>query len=345
MTDLDPLLHDAMAHVRGPVDARPSLTDVRRRARRHNQRRLTATVGVVACTGVATAALIVRRDSAAPSTAGSAPSDAVDAPPTSSAYQPSDLSTTTMFGLPSMTVTASAVWDALRNVRFDPSGVGLVVEPVDQAAADVMPTPEQFGCTSPECRAMYNYVIWHEFAGELGFTDVFQMQNMNSAIDFSQPPRAGDVLRSVLSSFSEPPTTNPNDETPTTISLFDGVLLIDGGAPAGAMEDAYQRLAGYNRTIVPGSGKTVEQTLLMPIGDNAPMASAVGEVLGLDGFDTYDNSFLGSPIQGMVAVVIGPDYWDRVPPPPRSRPPPRRPRTRKPPADTAGRRFTAPRGS
>ena len=32
-------------------------------------------------------------------------------------------------------------------------------------------------------------------------------------------------------------------------------MLIDGGAPAGAMEDAYQRLAGYNRTIVPGHGQ------------------------------------------------------------------------------------------
>ena len=63
MNDLDPLLHDAMARVRGPVDARPSLTDVRRRARRRNRRRMTATVGVVACTGVATAALIIRRDS------------------------------------------------------------------------------------------------------------------------------------------------------------------------------------------------------------------------------------------------------------------------------------------
>ena len=312
MIDIDPLLHDAMARVRGPVDARPSLTDIRRRARRHNRRRMAATAGVVACTGVATAALIIRRDSAAPSTAGSATVDAVDAGPTSTVYIPSDLSTTTTFGLPAMTVTASAVWDALWNARFDPSGVGLVVAPADQAAAGVMPTPEQFGCTAPECRAMYNYVIWHEFAIELGFSDVRQMQSANPAIDFSQPPRAGAVLQSAYSSFSVPSSTNPNDQTATTISLFDGVLLIDGGAPAGAMEDAYQRLPGYNRTVVPGSGKTVEQTLLMPIGDNASMASAVGGVLGIDGFDTWDPSFLASPIQGMVAVVIGPDYWDRV---------------------------------
>ena len=75
MTDLDPLLHEAMARVRGPVDARPSLTDVRRRARRHNRRRMTATVGVVACTGVATAALIIRRDSAGTTGVASAPAD------------------------------------------------------------------------------------------------------------------------------------------------------------------------------------------------------------------------------------------------------------------------------
>ena len=89
-------------------------------------------------------------------------------------------------------------------------------------------------------------------------------------------------------------------------------MLIDGGAPAGAMEDAYQRLAGYDRTIVPGTGKTVEQTELMPIGDNIAMATAVGGVLGIDGFDTWDPSFTASPVQGMVAVVIGPDYFDRV---------------------------------
>ena len=102
MTDLDPLLNDAMARVRGPVDARPSLTDVRRRARRHNRRRMTATVGVVACTGVATAALIVRRDSAGTSSVASAPAPSsgdLDAAPTTTGFFPSD-TTTTVFGVP-----------------------------------------------------------------------------------------------------------------------------------------------------------------------------------------------------------------------------------------------------
>src|SRR5215203_2029344 len=109
MTDLDPLLHDAMAQVRGPVDPRPSLTDVRRRARRHNRRRMTATVGVVACTGVATAALIIRRDAAGEPGVASASLDAGDA------------STTTTFGLSALTITPPAVWDALFNARYDPS--------------------------------------------------------------------------------------------------------------------------------------------------------------------------------------------------------------------------------
>ena len=70
MTDLDPMLREAMTHVRGPVNARPSLTDVRRRARRRNRRRMSATVGVVACAGVATTALIIRRDCAELSAGG-----------------------------------------------------------------------------------------------------------------------------------------------------------------------------------------------------------------------------------------------------------------------------------
>jgi hypothetical protein len=277
---------------------------------------MTATVGALACTGVATATLIIRRDSAGTTSVASAPIDSVpDGDGTSTVYLPTGGgSTTTAFGLPAMTITAGAVWDALWNARYDPSGAGLVVEPADQAAAEVMPTPEQFGCTSPVCRAMYNYVVWHEIAVELGFSSVRQMQDMNPSLDLSQPPREGDVVQSIFGSETGvvTTTTDPNNETPTTLSLFEGAVLIDGGAPAGAMEDAYQRLPGFNRVIVPSSGKTVEQTIVMPIGDNTTLAAAVGEVFGIDGLDTWDPSFIGTPIEGMAAVVIGPDYWDLV---------------------------------
>ncbi|MEY2554321.1 MAG: hypothetical protein QOC57_2181, partial [Ilumatobacteraceae bacterium] len=132
--------------------------------------------------------------------------------------------------------------------------------------------------------------------------------------DFTHLPNEGDVL--VSSSYPavlDPVNRNVN-ETATTIGVFDGIMLIDGGAPAGAMEDAYQRLAGYNRTIVPASGKPSPQTMVMPIpvGDNGPMASSVGALLGVGGLDTWDPSFLAGPLQGMVAVIVGPDYWDRV---------------------------------
>jgi len=176
-----------------------------------------------------------------------------------------------------------------------------------------------FGCTTQECGAMFNYMVWNEISRALGFFDVPQMQGINPGIDFGQPPHTGDVLQSVYS-YAGPPTTIPastivitGDQTTTTmLGIFDGIMLIDGGAPAGAMEDAYQRLAvaGYDRTIVPGSGKTVEQPELMPIGNNVVLANAVGNLLGIDAFDAWDPSFVAGPIEGMVAVVIGPDYFD-----------------------------------
>ena len=90
---------------------------------------MTATIGVVACAGVGTAALIVRRDSAGTSSVASAPDATLDAAaPSTTVFLPSGPTTTT-FGLPALTITPSAVWDALFNARFDPSGAGLVVEP------------------------------------------------------------------------------------------------------------------------------------------------------------------------------------------------------------------------
>jgi hypothetical protein len=282
---------------------------------------MAATAGAVACTGVATAALIIRRDSTSVSV--SSPTDSSDLVVASTTYDPAVGGTTTTFVTPQQTIDASFVWDALSNVQFDPSASGLVY-PASSVSVDVMPTAEMFGCTTQECGAMFNYIVWHEIAHVLGFFDLQQMQGMNSRIDFGQPPHAGDVLQSVYSSYAGglPATTIPAttivisgdgvNETPTTLGIFDGIILIDGGAPDGAMEDAYQRLAGYDRTIIPGNGKTFEQTMLMPIGDNIAMATAVGGALGIDGFDTWDPSLLATPIQGMVAVVIGPDYFDRV---------------------------------
>ena len=316
MNDLDPLLHEAMSSVRGPVNARPSLTDVRRRARRHNRRRMTATAGALACTGVATAALVIHRDSTGSATRGlaSEPSEVADptVPPTTNA--PGLDAAPTSLAAAQVKLDAAFVWDALSNLQSDPSAAGFVHPglALDRSSGE-MPTAANFGCSTDQCSAMFSYVVWHEVATALGFSDVRQMQGMNPAINFANLPHEGDILQSVTSLVLEPATTtNQIDETPTTISLFDGVVLIDGGAPAGAMDDAFQRLTGYNRTSVPSSGKTVEQTELMPIGDNTAMATAVGGLLGLDGFDTWDPSFAAAPVQGMVAVVIGPDYFDRV---------------------------------
>jgi hypothetical protein len=317
MNDLDPLLHDAMARVRGPVDARPSVTDVRRRARRHNRRRMTATVGVVACTGIAGAALIIRRDSADTSTVASAPTDGLDIAP-STTFAPSP---TTSIAPAEVKIDATLVWNALDNLRTDPTAIGFVA-PVFDADRSQMPTAETFQCTTVGCVCMLNYVVWHEVADMLGFPDMQSMQTYNQAIDFSQLPVEGEVVLMPSPDLAPlptsttidpvPTTVDPNNETVTTLSLFEGIVLIDGGAPPGAMEDAYQRLPGYDRTIVPSSGRTVEQTMVMPIDGNDALATAVGGVFGIDGLDTWDPSLIGTNIQGMVAVVIGPDYFDLV---------------------------------
>jgi hypothetical protein len=311
MTDLDPLLREAMASVRKPVDARPSLTDVRRRARRRTHRRMAVTAGAVACTGVATAALIIRRDSILSPGAGTS-ATLPEGAPTTMVYLPAgELSTTTVYPASTMTITATVVWDALGNAQYDPSGSGRPIEPPDQAAVDVMPTAQQFGCTSGDCAAMFTYVVWHEIAKTLGFGDVVAMQAANPAIDFSKPPVEGDVLESPYIPFLTP--TGGGDVTTTSlISATSSVALIDGGAPSGAMDDAHQRLAGYNPTIVAGTGKTVEQTMIMPIHDTGSIAAAVAGQLGLDGFDTWDPSFAAGPVVGVVAVIVGPDYFDRV---------------------------------
>jgi hypothetical protein len=317
MSDLGPLISEAMARVKHPTDARPSISDVHRRARRSNRRRMTATVGAVACTGVATAALLIRRDSDTTRVATSADTDGVDGafasyPPVTSfplGVEP----TTTMVPMQPATVVLDAafVWDALANLQSDPSAIGFVA-PLADPDRSQMPAAETFNCTTDGCVCMLVYVVWHEVARALGFSDVTQMQGMNPGIDFSQLPRTGDVVQAVYSSFFEPTTTNPNDETPTTVSLFEGIVLIDGGAPEGAMEDAYQRLMGYNRTIVPGSGKLVEKTVLMPIGLGQPMAAALGELFGIKDLAPWDPTLVASPVEGIIAVVIGPDYWDLV---------------------------------
>jgi hypothetical protein len=311
MTDLDPMLREAMSRVRGPIDARPSLGDVRRRARRRNRRRMSATVGVVACAGVATTALIIRRDSLGPSVASPVDSTLSGETP-STRYLPDVGGSTTISipGVPVVNVSVGMVWDALRIAATDPSGAALALGSVDDIATREMPTAQQFGCTAAECAAMFTYVLWHGIARDLGFANVYEMQAVNPNVDFSVPPVDGQELQTAFSPDVVTATTNL--DTSTTMSIFEGIILIDGGAPAGAMDDVYQRLPGYDRTIVPGTGKPIEQTEVMPIGDNNAMASSIAGLLGIGGLDTWDPSYLGSPIQGMVAVIVGPDYWGRV---------------------------------
>jgi hypothetical protein len=221
MTDLDPQLRDAIARVRGPINARPSLADVHRRARRQSRHRLLVTAGVVACVGVAATVLVMRTDSQvsneAAQQATSSTLPALSSTTTSSPMQEGP--TTTLYPLPTLTIRPAIAWYALWIARHDPAGVGLGIEPADQTASEAMPTPEQFDCTTDACRAMFNYVEWHEIARLLGFHDVIEMQASNPGIDFSQPPHEGDVLQrsaEAASSASEGSSFTTSVVAPTT---------------------------------------------------------------------------------------------------------------------------------
>src|SRR6185295_19742937 len=136
MNDIDPLLHEAMANVKGPVDLRPSVSDVHHRARRHYRRRMVATAGAVACTGVATAALIIRRDTNSVSVS-SAPdsSELGDVGLTSTTFLPFVGESTTVPVPSQVTIETSFVWTALANIQNDPAAAGLAW-PVDSVNVD-----------------------------------------------------------------------------------------------------------------------------------------------------------------------------------------------------------------
>ena len=210
MTDLDPLLRETMARVGLPVNARPSLADVQRRARRHSRRRLAVAAGGLACAGLAATALVVRTDSpvsngARPSQLPSSASPVIVSTSTSSPLP--DGPVTTLYPLPTSTITPALAWYAMWNARHDPAGLAIALETSNQEAAGAMPSPGDFGCVTDACRALFNYVEWHEIALLLGFQDVSSMQASNPAIDFAQPPNEGDVLQSSAEAASSTATT------------------------------------------------------------------------------------------------------------------------------------------
>jgi hypothetical protein len=219
MNDLDPILREAMARVHHPVDLRPSLRDVRRRARRHGRRRMAATAGALACTGVATAALIIRRDSGNASTSMLQDDASTTISPTTTMFLGFPQTTIYLGSTPppAFTVDSSLVWEALQIASQDPSGSALIPPDLTRNP-DETPTPEMFGCTTTQCDAMFNYIVWNAIANRLGFQDVVAMQAFNPGVDFTQLPREGDVLQSALYGIGPDGSVLPTSTTTTTTS-------------------------------------------------------------------------------------------------------------------------------
>ncbi|MEY2580305.1 MAG: hypothetical protein QOE09_154 [Ilumatobacteraceae bacterium] len=198
MTDLDPMLREAFDRAGRSAGAEPSLADVIRRSLRRSRRRLAIAAGAMVCAGLAATALVIPRDSQVSNGADQqAPSTTLSAVASTTTSNPQPVtSAATVYPAPTLTLRPDIVWYALWNARHDLSGVALRLEPPDEAATKSMPTPEQFDCRTDACRALFNYVEWHEIARLLGFLDVTEMQASNPEIDFSQSPHEGDVLQS-----------------------------------------------------------------------------------------------------------------------------------------------------
>jgi hypothetical protein len=65
----------------------------------------------------------------------------------------------------------------------------------------------------------------------------------------------------------------------------------------------------------PPSSNRFEQSMLMPISDHDGFAQAADSAVNIDGFDTWDPALVPGPAEGVTAaIVIGADYWQRVPP-------------------------------
>jgi hypothetical protein len=246
---------------------------------------------------VATTALIIRRDSTAPARVGDVGEAA------STTYVPGVASTTISIpGVTETNVSAGLVWNAL-------SAIGIA--PADETEAATMPTPDLIGCTSDICRPMFAYVVWHEIARALGFGDVFAMQELNPNVDFGVPPVDGQVLQTSYSSVV--PTTWPATTTTGPNGERSFVVLVNSGAPDGAVDDAMSRLAMDFEVGVetPAGSAPWDHSAVIPV--NQQIGDGVVQFVGLP-VESSDPELVATFSNDAIAlIVIGPDYWDVIP--------------------------------
>jgi hypothetical protein len=206
MTELDPLLREAMARVSHPVAPRPSISDIHRRARRHNRRRMTAMAAALACTGAATTALIIRRDAAG--TAAGVPGGNSTTTNSAPALNPS----TTWYGSPTsiyssfpigqsvpeaVEVTAELLGEAVFAAdEAAPFSVGQVL--TDQQISDLVEYVRSFvdggwngGDGQPVL--MRASLLWSAIGSYFGLS-FDELTAMNPGVNFANPPQRGEVI-------------------------------------------------------------------------------------------------------------------------------------------------------
>lgn len=110
--------------------------------------------------------------------------------------------------------------------------------------------------------------------------------------------------------------TVPPEFAPTTAiepldMLFGGQLLVvdaTGGLPI----DQILASRGINQYDLLAGQRVVEQTMIMPIGDDPTLATRLADLVPVGGFDTWDSSLIDGPApDGVTAVlVLGADALD-----------------------------------
>ncbi len=336
--DVDRLLEQAFAGRRHLGGARPSLGDVRRRARRRQRRTVGGITAAAAVVGVGGVAAIAGREPGAPGAAGSTDGSTECMPtgptgPTTSIL--SSWQTTTLApGVERDGVSPTTSFDGLgvdtttfgmpeRFYRVQPGDGDLrwIARKFDVPVEDLVTLN---GLSGPDAAVETGQVLRITSAALEGvYLEPGASTSLYPPIATSTTAVEGDILVTDTGPAVEATTpctpvgapTLPVEPTTTFVGRVQ-VLVVDGSGVEGAVAAVSEIVAAIGDvdfTVTPAT-RPVEQTMVMPVSDGIGLSSALAGKLSVGGFDTWtpDLVSIDTPLDGVVTVVvIGADWPDR----------------------------------
>lgn len=283
--DIDTLLTGAFGSRHHAVGARPSLPDVRRRARRRQRRTVGGVTVAAAVVGVGGVAALATRSPGTPSAAGGS-DGSVDCLPGP---------TTTLGPAGDPTVSTS--------VYLEPGASTSLFPPIATSTTMVEPLTDSQG--APVGVDTTFPMVGESWVGAASTTSFDVLVTATGPAVESPAPCA-----SVSTSVFWP------DSTTTYIGRVQ-VLVVDASGIEGAVDEVSEMLARVNGyvdfVVVPGT-RIVEQTMVMPASTDQALIDEVLGAIGVGGFDTWTPDLVDRdvPLDGVaVVVVIGADWSDR----------------------------------